>query len=77
MACDGVWDVLGDEDLQLRRLPLSASVPSYPPRPYSEHRSVDSAAHALIRRSFEIGSDDNLTALVVAWHAVEDTSTAK
>jgi len=57
MACDGVWDVLGDEE--------AVSI-------CSEHRSVDSAAHALIRRSFEIGSDDNLTALVVAWHAVED-----
>mmetsp|Transcript_13162 Transcript_13162/g.24280 ORF Transcript_13162/g.24280 Transcript_13162/m.24280 type:complete len:460 (+) Transcript_13162:61-1440(+) len=58
MACDGVWDVLGDEE--------AVSI-------CSEHRSVDSAAHALIRRSFEIGSDDNLTALVVAWHSAEDT----
>lgn len=52
LACDGVWDVLGDDDA------VAVCI---------EHRSADLAAHALIRRSFEIGSDDNLTALVVAW----------
>jgi len=52
LACDGVWDVLGDDE--------SVAV-------CIEHRSADLAAKALIRRSFEIGSDDNLTAVVVAW----------
>merc|ERR550525_1419268 len=52
LACDGVWDVLGDDDA------VAVCI---------EHRSADLAAKALIRRSFEIGSDDNLTALVVAW----------
>jgi len=52
LACDGVWDVLGDDDA------VAVCV---------EHRSVDSAAHALVRRAFEIGSDDNISAVVVAW----------
>merc|ERR1719476_913952 len=52
LACDGVWDVLGDDDA------VAVCI---------EHRSADLAAHALIRRAFEIGSDDNLTAIVVAW----------
>mmetsp|Transcript_34402 Transcript_34402/g.102795 ORF Transcript_34402/g.102795 Transcript_34402/m.102795 type:complete len:459 (-) Transcript_34402:99-1475(-) len=52
LACDGIWDVLGDDDA------VAVCI---------EHRSADLAAHALIRRAFEIGSDDNLTALVVAW----------
>lgn len=52
LACDGIWDVLGDED--------AVAV-------CTEHRTADLAAHALIRRAFEVGSDDNLTALVVAW----------
>mmetsp|Transcript_51517 Transcript_51517/g.122503 ORF Transcript_51517/g.122503 Transcript_51517/m.122503 type:complete len:458 (-) Transcript_51517:69-1442(-) len=61
MACDGVWDVLGDEE--------AVAI-------CSEHRSVDNAAHALIRRSFEIGSDDNLTALVVAWQREDGKDSA-
>jgi len=52
LACDGIWDVLGDEEAV---------------QVVSEHRAADLAARALIRRSFEVGSDDNLTALVVAW----------
>jgi len=56
LACDGIWDVLGDED--------AVAV-------CTEHRTADNAAHALIRRSFEVGSDDNLTALVVAWQPGE------
>jgi len=52
LACDGVWDVLGDDDA------VGVCI---------EHRSADLAAHALIRRAFEVGSDDNITALVVAW----------
>merc|ERR1719410_2518686 len=52
LACDGIWDVLGDED--------AVAV-------CTEHRTADLAAHALIRRAFEVGSDDNLTAVVMAW----------
>lgn len=52
LACDGIWDVMDDEE--------AVSV-------CSEHSSTDRAANALIRRAFEIGSDDNLTALIVAW----------
>merc|ERR1712232_557149 len=61
LACDGVWDVLGDDDA------VAVCV---------EHSSgADLAAHALIRRSFEIGSDDNLTALVVAWQPSDSSET--
>eukprot|EP00406_Dinophysis_acuminata_P032315 CAMPEP_0179358734 /NCGR_PEP_ID=MMETSP0797-20121207/79085_1 /TAXON_ID=47934 /ORGANISM="Dinophysis acuminata, Strain DAEP01" /LENGTH=506 /DNA_ID=CAMNT_0021074009 /DNA_START=78 /DNA_END=1598 /DNA_ORIENTATION=- len=60
LACDGVWDVMGDDDA------VAVCI---------EHRSADLAAHALIRRAFEIGSDDNLTALVVAWQP-NDTDVA-
>jgi serine/threonine protein phosphatase PrpC len=52
LACDGVWDVLEDAD--------AVSV-------CSEYRSSDQAAFALVKQSFQIGSDDNITALVVAW----------
>mmetsp|Transcript_46605 Transcript_46605/g.123081 ORF Transcript_46605/g.123081 Transcript_46605/m.123081 type:complete len:468 (+) Transcript_46605:115-1518(+) len=52
IACDGIWDVMGDDDA------VGVCI---------EHRSADLAAHALVRRSFEIGSDDNLTAIVIAW----------
>lgn len=57
LACDGVWDVMGDDDA------VAICI---------EHRSADLAAHALIRRAFEIGSDDNITALVLAWQQVDD-----
>jgi len=64
LACDGIWDVLSDEEA------VSVCV---------EHRTADVAARALIRRSFEVGSDDNLTAMVVAWQVQdkEDTSSKK
>jgi len=61
LACDGIWDVLGDDDA------VAVCV---------EHRTADLAAHALIRRAFEIGSDDNLTAVVVAWTMTEDSEAA-
>ncbi|CAK0819465.1 unnamed protein product [Prorocentrum cordatum] len=57
LACDGIWDVLGDDDAVAICL---------------EHRSAELAAHALVRRSYESGSDDNLTAVVVAWQAAEE-----
>jgi len=57
LACDGVWDVLNDDD--------AVSV-------CADENKADLAAHALIRRAFEIGSDDNITALVVAWQATTD-----
>jgi len=62
LACDGVWDVLGDDDA------VAVCI---------EHRSADLAAHALIRRAFEIGSDDNITALVLAWQSEEDVTDGK
>merc|ERR1712061_223941 len=52
LACDGVWDVLRDEDA----IAVCAS-----------QAGVESAAHALVRYAFAGGSGDNLTALVVAW----------
>mmetsp|Transcript_21135 Transcript_21135/g.46585 ORF Transcript_21135/g.46585 Transcript_21135/m.46585 type:complete len:490 (-) Transcript_21135:67-1536(-) len=61
LACDGVWDVLGDDDA------VAVCI---------EHRSADLAAHALIRRAFEIGSDDNITALVVAWQPTDSEASA-
>mmetsp|Transcript_45632 Transcript_45632/g.118013 ORF Transcript_45632/g.118013 Transcript_45632/m.118013 type:complete len:470 (-) Transcript_45632:76-1485(-) len=60
IACDGIWDVLGDDDA------VGVCI---------EHRSADLAAHALVRRSFEVGSDDNLTAVVIAWQP-SDTEAA-
>ncbi|CAE8678613.1 unnamed protein product [Polarella glacialis] len=62
IACDGIWDVLSNEEA------ISVCV---------EHRSADAAAHALIRKSFEVGSDDNLTALVVAWQINTDEAPSK
>jgi len=62
LACDGVWDVLGDDDA------VAVCI---------EHRSADLAAHALTRRAFEIGSDDNITAMVLAWQLEEDPADAK
>lgn len=52
LATDGVWDVVSDEE--------SVVV-------CSEHQSADGAALALTRRAFEIGSDDNISSLVIAW----------
>lgn len=62
LACDGVWDVLGDDDA------VAVCI---------EHRSADLAAHALVRRSFEVGSDDNISALVLAWQLEEDGADSK
>jgi len=62
LACDGVWDVLGDDDA------VAVCI---------EHRSADLAAHALVRRSFEVGSDDNISALVLAWQLEEDDGDSK
>merc|ERR1712137_996322 len=42
LACDGVWDVLGDDDA------VGVCI---------QHCSAHQAAHALVRRAFEIGSD--------------------
>jgi len=52
LACDGIWDVLSDDDA------IATCV---------DHSQVELAAQAVIRRSFEAGSDDNLTSLVLAW----------
>lgn len=62
LACDGIWDVLSDEE--------AISV-------CSEHKTADLAAHALVRRAFELGSDDNLTAVVIAWNAEDKAEVEK
>lgn len=62
LACDGVWDVLSDEDA------VAACM---------EHRSAALAAHALVRRAFETGSDDNITALVVTWQQPEEAASGR
>lgn len=57
LACDGIWDVLNDDE--------AVSV-------CMDHHSSDTAATALVRKAFEVGSDDNLSAIVVVWHPSED-----
>lgn len=57
LACDGVWDVLGDDEA------IAVCI---------EHKSADLAAHALVRRSFEVGTDDNISAVVLAWQAMDE-----
>merc|ERR1719442_205009 len=61
LACDGIWDVLGDDDA------VAICI---------EHRSAELAAHALVRRSYETGSDDNPTAVVIAWQNADDEAAA-
>lgn len=56
LACDGIWDVLSDDD--------AVSV-------CSSQAGAESAALSLVRRSFAAGSDDNITALIVTWKAVD------
>eukprot|EP00747_Dinoflagellata_sp_TGD_P168566 gnl/TRDRNA2_/TRDRNA2_195240_c0_seq1.p1 gnl/TRDRNA2_/TRDRNA2_195240_c0~~gnl/TRDRNA2_/TRDRNA2_195240_c0_seq1.p1 ORF type:complete len:479 (+),score=111.87 gnl/TRDRNA2_/TRDRNA2_195240_c0_seq1:70-1506(+) len=58
LACDGVWDVVDDQE--------AVTV-------CAEHRHPDRSAHALVRRSFEIGSDDNLTAVVITWRLSDES----
>lgn len=56
LACDGVWDVLEDDEA------LAVC---------SSQEGAEDAAMALVRRSFAAASDDNLSALIVTWKAVE------
>jgi len=56
LACDGVWDVLEDDEA------LAVC---------SSQGGAEEAAMSLVRRSFAAASDDNLSALVVTWKAVE------
>eukprot|EP00747_Dinoflagellata_sp_TGD_P072009 gnl/TRDRNA2_/TRDRNA2_157290_c0_seq1.p1 gnl/TRDRNA2_/TRDRNA2_157290_c0~~gnl/TRDRNA2_/TRDRNA2_157290_c0_seq1.p1 ORF type:complete len:448 (+),score=86.08 gnl/TRDRNA2_/TRDRNA2_157290_c0_seq1:73-1416(+) len=56
LACDGIWDVLGDDD--------AVSV-------CAGQAGAELAALALTRRSFAVGSDDNLTTLVMTWQPIE------
>ncbi|CAK9106569.1 Probable protein phosphatase 2C 52 (OsPP2C52) [Durusdinium trenchii] len=56
LACDGVWDVLQDDD--------AVAV-------CSSQAGAQEAALALVRRSFAAASDDNLTALVLTWRDVD------
>lgn len=56
LACDGIWDVLRDED--------TVSI-------CATQAGPELAAHTLVRHAFTAGSGDNLTALVVSWRTVE------
>jgi len=61
LACDGVWDVLSDDD--------AVAV-------CSSQSGPEMAALALIRRSFSAGSDDNLTAVVITWRPADQAAGA-
>merc|ERR1712146_282701 len=52
LACDGIWDVLRDEDT----VAICAG-----------QAGPELAAHMLVRNSFSASSQDNLTAIVVTW----------
>ncbi|CAK9111981.1 unnamed protein product [Durusdinium trenchii] len=52
LACDGIWDVLQDQD--------AAAV-------CAGQAGVELAAHCLVKHAFAAGSGDNLTAVVLAW----------
>lgn len=56
LACDGIWDVLRDEDA----VAVCAS-----------QAGAELAAHSLVRHAFAAGSGDNLTALVVSWRPTD------
>jgi len=56
LACDGIWDVLRDEDA----VAVCAG-----------QAGAELAAHSLVRHAFAAGSGDNLTALVVSWRDAE------
>lgn len=62
LACDGIWDVISDDE--------AVAI-------CKEHHEADSAAHALVRKAFEVGSGDNLTAVVVAWELNSGRGQAK
>jgi len=52
LACDGIWDVLQDQD--------AGAV-------CAGQCGVELAAHSLVKHAFAAGSGDNLTAVVLAW----------
>lgn len=56
IACDGIWDVLSDDDAVAC---------------CAQQSGAELAAMALLRRSYSAGSDDNLTAMVVSWSPAE------
>lgn len=55
LASDGVWDVIGNEDA----VAICAA-----------HKTPEEAAQMLLRRTYAANSDDNITALVLAWRSV-------
>merc|ERR1712178_682172 len=59
VACDGVWDVVADEEACGLALTSAKDNPEL-------------AAKIIVRKSFEVGSDDNLTAVVVKWRNIDD-----
>merc|ERR1712159_689688 len=63
LACDGVWDFLSE-----REAALIAE---------QGKREGSHAAQRIVRRSFEKGSSDNLTAVVVYIHQASEVSTKR
>lgn len=56
IACDGVWDVLSDDDAVAC---------------CAQQVGAEPAAAALLRQSYAAGTDDNLTAMVITWSPAE------
>mmetsp|Transcript_100330 Transcript_100330/g.189291 ORF Transcript_100330/g.189291 Transcript_100330/m.189291 type:complete len:447 (-) Transcript_100330:68-1408(-) len=56
LACDGVWDVVSNEE--------AISI-------CADQSSAKDAATALLKRTYAANSDDNMTAIVVTWRAVD------
>ncbi len=60
VACDGVWDVLSDEEAVERVRACTAPIPQVRAAPAKEE-----AARALVEAALARGSTDNVTALVI------------
>merc|ERR1711862_458098 len=56
LASDGVWDVVSNEDA----VAICAAQPT-----------AELAAQRLLRHTYASNTDDNITALVITWRAVE------
>jgi protein phosphatase PTC1 len=67
IACDGVWDVLSDDDacrIVLDHVAAASALPGAS-RPTKAAERELTAAHVLIKAALERGSTDNITVLVV------------
>eukprot|EP00048_Salpingoeca_helianthica_P020091 m.4758 g.4758 ORF g.4758 m.4758 type:complete len:440 (-) comp4388_c0_seq2:26-1345(-) len=61
MACDGVWDVLGDQEVVDIAGPLARA------------GDLKAAAHAVVKEAFARGSTDNISVIVVTLSVKEQT----